>query len=447
LRQAFPVIALWLAVLLAGCTVVKEEKTASGPAPTATKAAQQPASTVELTLFTWTEAKEAEANQALLDEFEKANPSISVELQNQPGSKEAMAKLQTLISGNEAPDVVSLHGAYYIPLASKHALVDLEPLIGRTPEFNLADFDERLVKLCRYEGTLYSLPRYTSVYALFYNKDLFDAGAVPYPELQSPWDWKAYLKTAKQLTRDKNKDRKTDQWGCVIDFWEARMYPWLWQNGADVFSADRKTCTLDSPQAIEAVRFVRDLRTVHRVTPPTDTGERNQALDLFTQGNIAMYMTGPWDVQTLAAAAKSRGLKWAVAPLPGQKRRATMLGTENYAICRQTKHPEEAWKLYAFLLSPHAQEYMAATMEKMPSRTSVIRGSYVDAVAGYSRRVFADALEYAVEPPNIPDWSQVRPLFQDELDNIWTGTKSPEQGMKDAARKINEYRRKQGTGV
>ncbi len=429
-----------LVVLVAGCTVVKETKQ-TGAAPTAAKTGD-----VELTLFTWTEAGEAEANQKLLDEFEQANPGLTVELQNQPGSKEAMAKLQTLIAGNQAPDVVSLHGAYYIPLASKGALLDIEPHIKQSPDFNLADFDPRLVELCRYQGKLYSLPRYTSVYALFYNKDLFDQAGVKHPDQQSPWDWDAYVKTAKQLTRDTNKDGKTETWGCVIDFWEARMYPWLWENGADVFNADRTKCILDSPEAIEATKFVRDLRYAYKVTPATDTNERNQALDLFTQGNIGMYMTGPWDVQTLSKAAQEKGLKWAVAPLPSRKRRATMLGTENYAICSQTKHPDEAWKLFAFLLSPRAQESMAQTMEKMPSRTSVIKGAYVSAAVGYDRRVFADALSYAVQPPNIPDWSQVRPLFQDELDNIWVGKKTPEQGMKDAARAINEFRAKERTG-
>ena len=431
-------IVLLVLVLIAGCTVVKEEKTAA-----TASSSQKAAAGVELTLFTWTEAPEAEANQKLIDEFQQANPGLSVELQNQPGSKEAMAKLQALISGNQAPDVVSLHGAYYIPLASKGALLDIEPFIKKTPDFDLSDFDQRLVKLCRYRSKLYSLPRYTSVYALFYNPDLFDSAGVKHPDQQNPWDWDAYLKTAKQLTRDTNKDRKTETWGCVVDFWEARMYPWLWQNGADVFNQDRTRCLLDTPEAIEAVRFVRDLRYVHKVTPPTDTNERSQALDMFTQGNIAMYLTGPWDVQTLNEASENQGLKWAVAPLPSRQRRATMLGTENYGICSQTKHPEEAWKLFAFLLSPHAQEYMAQTMEKMPSRTSVVQGAYVNAPVGYHRQVFADALSYAVEPPNIADWAQVRPLFQDELDNIWVGTKTPEQGMKDAARRINEYRAKQ----
>jgi ABC-type glycerol-3-phosphate transport system substrate-binding protein len=117
-----------------------------------------------------------------------------------------------------------------------------------------------------------------------------------------------------------------------------------------------------------------------------------------------------------------------------------MLGTENYAVCTQSKHPDEAWRLFEFLMSAHAQETMAEKLEKMPSRLSIISGAYVQADVGHDRKVFAEALSYAVEPPNVADWAQIRPFFQDELDNIWTGKKTAAQGCKDAARKINDYR-------
>ncbi|MGQ9730213.1 MAG: ABC transporter substrate-binding protein [Candidatus Zipacnadales bacterium] len=424
-------------ILVAGCLEVKKEE----QQPFASSGSATPArEEVELVMYTWTEAKEEEANQVLLREFEQANPGIKVELQNTAGSQEAMAKLQTLISGQEAPDLVSLHGAYYIPFASKGALLPLDEYIAQSQELSLDDFPPRLLKLCRHNGKLYSLPRYTSVYVLFYNKDLFDAAGVEYPERQNPWNWDAYLRTVKQLTKDLDGDGKTDQWGCIIDFWEARVYPWIWQNGGDIFNEDRSRCILDEPEAVEALQFVADLLLKHKVTPQTLSTERNQGLQVFSQGNIGMYMTGPWDIQTLAQATREQGLNWGIAPLPKQKRAATMLGTENYAICSQCKHPDEAWKLFEFLMTSHAQEYMAEQLEKMPSRLSVIQGPYIHADVDYNRSVLAEALNYAIEPPNVPDWAQIRPLFQEELDNIWIGRKSAKEACHDAAWRINKYR-------
>lgn len=428
-------LKVFLCVVLAGlwiggCTRVESPQApAPGPGP---RPAAEP--TVKLVLFTYTPPDEEAVNQELLRRFEQSHPHIRVELQNAPGgSQQAMTKLQTMISGQAGPDVMAIHGAFFIPFASKGVLLDLTERIKQSGDEK--DFSPALLNLCRWQGKLYSLPRYTSVYALFYNKTLFDEAHVPYPASGPSWTWEDYLKTAKALTKDKNGDGKPDQWGCIIDFWGARMYPWLWQNGASLMNADRSRCVLDSPAAIEAVQFVYDLRHKHKVAAIADTAEQNASLNAFMQGHIAMYMTGPWDIQLLR---QRKDLQWDVAPLPKKKQRATLLGTENYAIWAGTKHPQEAWELFRFLLSKEAQMLMAERLEKMPSRLSVLQGPYLQAKTDYNRRVFVEALEYARQPENIPEWSQVKDLIQNELDLIWIGKKSVAAGLQEAARNVNQ---------
>ena len=388
---------------------------------------------VELILFTWTEVTEVQANQQLLAEFEQAHPGVKVRLQNIPGSGEAMQKLQTMMAAGEAPDVMSIHGAYHLSFAARGVLAPLDQLAGQDAEFNLADFYPGLLDICRYQEKLYSLPRYTSVYALFYNKARFDAAGVPYPGSRGQWTWDDYLQAAQRLTRDTNGDGRPDEWGTYIDFWGSRIYPWLWQNGADLMNADRSRCVVDSPEAVEALTFLSDLRLKRKVAPPTTSGERNEGLDLFAQGKLGMYITGPWDVQTLKGQA---GLQWDVAPLPVRKQAATLLGTENYAISATSKHPQEAWELFKFLLSARSQQYMAEQLEKMPSRRSVAEGPYMQQ-ATYNRRAFVEALSYAQAAPNIPEWDQISHYVQDQLDLIWAGQKSPAEGLRQAASDVN----------
>jgi multiple sugar transport system substrate-binding protein len=150
-----------------------------------------------------------------------------------------------------------------------------------------------------------------------------------------------------------------------------------------------------------------------------------------------MYITGPWDIQTLK---KTPTLKWDVAPTPKKKRFATLLGTENYAISADTKHPKEAFELFKFLLSAETQDIMQDKLEKMPSRKSICEGSYLAGAskAGYDRKVFVDALQYAQQAPNIPEWAEVSHFIQDELDLIWIGKKSASEGCKAAAAKVNK---------
>jgi multiple sugar transport system substrate-binding protein len=385
----------------------------------------------KLTLFTWTLPGEVAVNQGLCKGFEAKHPGIKVEIINEPALR-AMDKLQTMVAAGNPPDVMSIHGAYFMPMAANGSLLDLEPFIKQDKEFELADFYPQLVEQCRYQGKLYSLPRYTSVYVLFYNKDLFDAGGLPYPN--GTWTWDDYLAAARKLTVN-NPDPARRRSGCVIDFWGARIYPWIWTAGGDILDKTGKRCLLDSPECQEALQFLVDLRHKWKVCPPTTQAEKKQNIAMFTNGQVAMFQTGAWDIQAMREA---KTLRWDVAPMPKKKQHATMLGMENYAIAAGTKHPQEAWQLFAFLLGPQAQEVMASKLEKQPSRQSVANGPYLSEKTDYNRRVLVDALGYARQAPNVPEWDRVSHFIQDQLDLMWMGKVSVADGTRKAADQVTE---------
>lgn len=384
---------------------------------------------VELTLFTWVPPEELSVNQELIADFEREHPDLHITILNEP-SQRAMDKLQTSIAAGNAPDVMSIHGAYFLPLAAKGTLLDLEPLIKGDPAFDLADFYPQILPICKYRGRLYSLPRYASVYVLFYNKDLFDEVGVAYPDYS--WTWDSYLAAARKLTRH-SADPAQARYGCIIDFWGARIYPWIWQNGGQVLDASHRRCLLDQPPAEQALQFLVDLQMKYKVAPRISQEDARETREWFKAGRVAMFMSGAWDVQVLR---RSPTLRWDIAPLPKQKERATLAGTENYAISCATKHPQQAWELFKFLLSPRCQEKMAATVEKQPSRKSVATGPYLAARVNYNRRILVDALGYGRLAPNVPEWDRIAHLIQDRLDEIWIGEKTVAAGMKQAAHDV-----------
>ena len=156
---------------------------------------------------------------------------------------------------------------------------------------------------------------------------------------------------------------------------------------------------------------------------------------MFSQGKVGMYMTGAWDVQNFKNVP---GLRWDIAPLPKKKTRATLLGTENYAIAAGTKHPEAAWELFKFLLSPESQTVMATELEKQPSRQSVANGPYLQQKVPYHRRVFVDALGYARQAPNIPRWEKLARHFDTNLDLIWAGEVTVAEGTRRIAEAVTK---------
>jgi len=431
--------SLAILTLFAGC--VEKVSEPIGPPPGGeiinkpTAGTTTTGSGIELELYTWTETDELEVNRELIKQFEADHPGIKVNLVNISGSREAMQKLETKMAAKDGPDVMSLHGAYYVGFADAGVLADLEEFARDDADFGLSDFHPRLVEMCRYQGKLFSLPRYTSIYSLFYNKALFDAEGIPYPGKGSSWTWDDYLKACKAITKDTNGDGKPDQWGCMIDFWGARLYPWLWANDANLMDDKLEKCTMDSQEAVETLQFLADLRLKYKVAPKSTSTERNEGLNAFARGNVGMYMSGPWDIQTLDEA---ENLKWDVAPMPTKKTKATMLGTENYGIYAQTKYPKEAWALFNYLLSAKSQAAMSDQLGKMPSRVSVLQGAYAKGKVNYNRQVYVDAVEYAQQPPNIPEYSQVQDILQAELDRIWIGAVSVKDGLRVATDKVNK---------
>ena len=385
---------------------------------------------VKVTLFTWTRPAELAANQKLCEEFMSQHPGIEVEVMNEPGDR-AMDKLQAMVAAGNPPDVMSIHGAYFMPLAAKGALLDLEPVVS-DPQFDLKDFYPGLVDQCRYEGKLFSLPRYTSVYVLFYNKDLFDAAGLKYPD--GNWTWDDYLAAAKKLTVS-SADPEKRRMGCVIDFWGARIYPWVWAAGGEILDKSGKRCLLDQSETQEALQFLVDLRYKWKVCPPTTQAEKRQNIAMFTNGKVAMFQTGAWDIQAMQEA---KTLRWDIAPLPKKKQHATLLGMENYAIAAGTKHPREAGELFKFLLGPKAQEVMGTQLEKQPSRQSVANGPYLAQKVDYNRKVFVEALGYARVAPNIPDWDRVSHFIQEQLDLMWIGKVSVPDGTRKAAAQVTQ---------
>jgi multiple sugar transport system substrate-binding protein len=385
----------------------------------------------KITLFTWVPLDEYRVNQELIKEFEKDNPGVKVAYINMPEGN-AMARLQVLFAGGSAPDVMSLHGAYFLQFAAKGLLMPLEEFMSTRKDLKLADFYPKMIDGCRYEGKLYSLPRYTSVYVLFYNKDLFDRERLPYPSYG--WTWEKYLSDAIALTKDTNGDGRIDQYGCAIDFWGARLYPWIWQNNGKIFDPEKNRCLVDDKNTVDAIQFLVDLKYRYNVTPLALSAEYKSNVELFKVGRVGMFISGAWDIQNLKYENR---FSWDIAPLPKKKRMATILGMENYAVSSVTKEKELSYKLLEFLLSKPTQLKMAEKLEKQPSLMS-LGNEYARAKPGYDRKVLVDAVDYGIVPTNIRQYNEVYDVLQKQLDLVWMGKKPVKAGLSEAAANINE---------
>ena len=142
--------------------------------------------------------------QAIVDAFTAANPTVTVNVTVADWDA-YWDKLQTGLAGGDAPDVFAMDGPLGPDYQTRDVLLDLTPFI-EAEGYDLGQLDENAVKdFTTADGSQFGLPRDLNVIALFYNKPMFDAAGIPYPD--DTWDWDKLVEVGKQLTKDDERRR------------------------------------------------------------------------------------------------------------------------------------------------------------------------------------------------------------------------------------------------
>jgi multiple sugar transport system substrate-binding protein len=362
----------------------------------------------KITYSIWGDTTEIANQQALVDSFEALNPSITVDVDLADWDS-YWEKLLTGLAGGAAPDVFAMDGPLFPDYQARDVLLDLKPYIDRDG-YDLGQLADQAVGIfASPDGGQYGLPRDLNVIALYYNKAMFDAAGLPYPD--DTWDWAKLVDVGKQLTKDTDGDGKTDQWGLYTETTDMENY-WLslvWQNGGDFFAADGHSTALATPASAGGIQFLQDLIYKDKVlAEPAVFAETG---DAFEQGLAAMEINGSWLVATDIAA----GLDFGIAPIPaGPSGRFTSVNPTGAVVYKATKSPDAAWEFVKYLTSPVAQEQLMALKASVPVSKEVLAGPYATSFEG--AKVFADSLAYAKPKPSFKGFDEYTTLLQGELD-------------------------------
>jgi multiple sugar transport system substrate-binding protein len=415
LRRLVPLVALSLAA--AACGGGTASAPASAPSATSAPSAAAseapapsgytgPVATIEYAM--WGDPAELRSQQAVVDAFHAANPKITVKVTVSDWDQ-YWDRLQTGIAGGAAPDVFAMDGPLFPDYRSRGVLLDLKPFIDRD-KFDLGQLAEQGVgDFTTADGGQYGLPRDLNVIVLYYNRTMFDAAGLPYPD--DTWDWAKLVEVGKKLTLDANGDGKPEQWGLYSETTDMENY-WsslVWQSGGDIIAPDGASTVLGTDAAAGGIQFLQDLIYKHRImAEPALFAETG---DAFEQGQAAMEANGSWLVPTHTAA----GLNFGIAPLPkGPAGPATSVNPTGAVVYKGSKSPDAAWEFVKYLASPVAQEMLMQLHSAVPVSKTVLAGPYPAAFDG--AKVFADSLAFAHLKPSFTGYNEFSTVLQEELD-------------------------------
>ena len=383
------------------------------------------AGVTEITVMQWGSPEELTVWQAITDDFQIANPDIKVNVEVSDWDS-YWTKIDTLFAAQTPPDIFAIDAPFYIDWQSRGALLNLQPYIDKTPGF-LDGFYPKSLEVYKLDDGYYGLPRDFQTIVLFYNKDMFDAAGLAYPD--DSWTYEDLRAAAKALTLDKDGDGKTDQYGFNFDSWD--MEPgWsevVWSYGGEIVSADHTRTLLGEPNAMAGWQVLYDMMLVDKSAPdPITSGEFGS--DPFLAGIAAMTPMGHWAVPEYSTG----GFKMDVAPLPTgpDGKRYTSVNSAGFVVAKDSKAPDAAWKFIEYATSEAAQKKLSELGFAIPVLKAVAESdSFLKQAAPINHQVFLDAIEYAKIKPSFKGYTEWADVVGNALALIWNGEISLEEGL------------------
>ena len=351
----------------------------------------------------------------LIEEYEKENPSITVEFINTPynGYRE---KIFTMSAGGNAPDIITINNEMFVTLAHKGLFKDIRTLTDNDADFDLKDFYPITLEAFQYKGRMLGIPRDFGVFVMYYNKDIFKSSGVSYPPSDRSWTWKEFLDTAVKLTKDLDGDGHTDQYGALVQSWMPWWAMYIWQNNGSVLNKNRTKCVLNSPEAKEAMQFVADMVLKYKVSPTLDTLGEEGVLPMVQTGKIAMFFIGPWERRNFRLTS----FHWDVAPMITGKKCVAPLFVDGYAVAKTSKHPVEAWKLIKYIISKKGMTAFTKLGFATPARMDLANSDvFLEPHKDPKNAIiFLKTLKYGRMLPVIPQWDEMGGIIVQRLELI-----------------------------
>lgn len=315
MKKAFASL-LTLALLtaaLAGCAGGSGDSGAansSAAQPDASTSSEPPAAEGEEVELNFLIMPDIERVSDVFSLYEEKNPGVKINLEVMPFDQMFEA-IEVRLGAKEASvDMLLVDAPVIANYTAKDYIADITPYVGDDAKKRIT---EASLDYCTINGQVMALPLNSSSVMLYYNKDIFDDKGIDYPPegVDDRWTWEKVVETARQLTYEKDGKQiyglSFDQIGRPY-----QLLPLAQSQGVHQFvSEDGLTTTgyTNSEGMVKAAQWYGDTFNTWGISPKISADD---ALGYFTGGQVAMFVTGPWQVGQYQAA----GMNWGFAPHP-----------------------------------------------------------------------------------------------------------------------------------
>lgn len=415
--RRFPFAFLITAGLMAGCgSPQNEATTGNGSAPGG-------ASTQSVRLLSMDYDPVSSALQKkIVEEFNAQNGGkVEIDIVNW---NDGHQKLQTLISGNQAPDLAIVGTRWMAEYDKAGLLADL----GKAAKNGVktSEFVPGVLKAGRINNKLVGLPVAASVRGLYYNSAMLKkAGVTP------PKTWAELEAAAVKIGAThpgvagfgvQGKEVETDLY----------FYYFLWGAGGDILGANGKS-SLASPAGVQALEFELGL-VKKKLAQPQPTGYNREDLqELFKAKKVAMIITGPWFAGMLKKQMPD--LDFGVTFIPGKSTSVVPAVADEIVMFKSSKNQELAWKFLEFWYRDANRIAWAKASGMIPEKTTIAKNA--EWMKDKHRAFFIAALPKGRYVPTHPNWEQMANAVSNGVQQAMLGQMDSKTALQTASTKVD----------
>ena len=206
-----------------------------------------------LTFQIW-DVAQRDGMQAICDAYTEQNPNVEIEVQVTSWN-EYWTKLEAAAISNQMPDIFWMHTNEILKYADYGKIADLTDLYDDTdPEFYEKHYSEvSLSNIQGSDGRYYGVPKDKDTVGLVYNKEMFDAAGVAYPD--ENWTWDDLCEASQKIYDATGKYGYMAYGDDQLGYWN-----FVYQNGGTILAEDGIHGAFDTPATQDAMRFYIDLQ-------------------------------------------------------------------------------------------------------------------------------------------------------------------------------------------
>ena len=374
-----------------------------------------------LTFQIWDVAQK-EGMEAMCAAYTQQHPEVSIEVQVTSWN-EYWTKLEAAATGNQMPDIFWMHTNELLKYADNGMLADCSDIVEKD-KFSEVSLSNAMGS----NGTLYAVPKDKDTVGLVYNKEMFDAAGVAYPD--ENWTWDDLVSASEKIYAATGKYGYMAYADDQLGYWN-----FVYQAGGYILNEDKTKAGFTQPATEKAMKFYIGLQQNDWCPDQTYFAETAPGTAFFSEKG-AMFLEGDWNILAELQNYPEMVGKWDVAVLPkcpdpeSGDGRATISNGLCYATAANNKNLDTVKDILKFFGSEEGQRIQGESGAAIPAYQG-LEDTWAGCFAEYPINIqcFIEMFEYSIQSVNNASRPEWKSKVNDELLKIYAGTEDLETGL------------------